>query len=106
MAALIVQLAIACLFCILGAVLIQGKGAFLIAGYNTSSPREKAIYDEKALCRAVGVMMFSLTACMVIAGIGTYFMLAALVWGGYALFLVAIIVGLIYVNTSKRLKRK
>lgn len=106
MAALIVQLLFALLFCIFGVVLVRGKGAFLIAGYNTSSPQEKAVYNEKALCKAVGTMMFTLAACMVIAGIGTYFMIAALVWTGYALFLAAIIFGLIYLNTSKRLKRK
>lgn len=106
MAALIVQLILAVLFCVLGIVLVQGKGAFLIAGYNTSSPQEKAVYDEKALCRAVGIMMFSLALCMIIAGFGTFFESTALIWIGYGLFLVAIIVGLIYLNTSKRLKRK
>ena len=106
MAALIVQLAMALLFCILGIVLVQGKGAFLIAGYNTSSPQEKGAYNEKALCRAVGIMMFGLALCMVIAGVGTWFVSSALMWIGYALFMVVIIVGLIYVNTSKRLKRK
>ena len=94
------------LFCIPGAVLMRGKGAFLIAGYNTSSPKEKAVYDEKALCRAVGTMMFSLAFCFLVAGIGTYFKLIALVWVGFGLFLPVVIIGLIYINTSKRLKRK
>ena len=52
---------------VIGIVLCCGKGANLIAGYNTASPEERATYDEKALCQAVGV---------------------------------------IYINTSKRLKRK
>ncbi|MEG0365782.1 MAG: DUF3784 domain-containing protein, partial [Coprobacillus sp.] len=34
---------------------LMGKGGFLIAGYNTSSPEQKAMYDEKKLCRVMGV---------------------------------------------------
>lgn len=42
---------------IFGIVLCCGKGADLIAGYNTASPTEKARWDEKALCRGVGVLL-------------------------------------------------
>lgn len=38
----------------ISAVLLSGHGANLIAGYNTSSKKEKAKYDEKKLCRVVG----------------------------------------------------
>lgn len=34
--------------------LLMGRGAFLIAGYNTASPEAKAAYDEKKLCRVTG----------------------------------------------------
>ena len=37
------------LFLILGILLWNGKGAFLIAGYNTSSKEEQSKYNEKAL---------------------------------------------------------
>ena len=36
-----ITLAVAIMFLILGLVLRKGKGAGLIAGYNTSSPEEK-----------------------------------------------------------------
>lgn len=35
--------------------MIFGKGSWLIAGYNTASKKEKEKYDEKKLCRAVGI---------------------------------------------------
>ena len=35
-------------------LLLCGKGAFLIAGYNTASPEQKAAIDEKKLCRVTG----------------------------------------------------
>jgi len=38
----------------MGIVLLTGRGAFLVAGYNTASKAEKAKYDEKKLCRNVG----------------------------------------------------
>ena len=34
---------------IVSIVLLSGKGAFLIAGYNTSSKEKKAQYDENIL---------------------------------------------------------
>ena len=34
--------------------LLAGRGAFLIAGYNTASSAEKAAYNEKRLCRVTG----------------------------------------------------
>lgn len=41
----------------LSIILLTGHGSFLIAGYNTASPEEKAKYDAKKLCRAVGVTL-------------------------------------------------
>ena len=38
----------------LSIILLIGKGSFLIAGYNISSPEVKARYHEKRLCRVVG----------------------------------------------------
>ena len=54
---LIVHLVVAGIFLVLGTVFAFGKGAFLIAGYNTASAEEKAKYDEKKLCRAVSKLM-------------------------------------------------
>ncbi|WP_243159139.1 DUF3784 domain-containing protein [Clostridium cochlearium] len=48
------------IFAILSITLLLGKGSFLIAGYNTSSKEEKEQYNEKKLCRAMGVMLLSL----------------------------------------------
>ncbi len=46
----------------LSIILLTGHGSFMIAGYNTSSPEEKAKYDAKKLCRAVGVMLLLIAA--------------------------------------------
>lgn len=43
------------LFALLAIPLLMGRGSFLIAGYNTASEEEKAKYNEKKLCRTMGV---------------------------------------------------
>lgn len=39
---------------LLAAVLLSGRGSWLIAGYNTASKEKKEKYDEKKLCRVTG----------------------------------------------------
>ncbi len=45
------------IFALMSIVLFTGRGANLIAGYNTASKEEKSKYDEKKLCRVTGVGM-------------------------------------------------
>ena len=45
---------IGAIFLILGIVFLCGKGANLVAGYNTLSKEEKEKYDEKILTRWIG----------------------------------------------------
>lgn len=40
-------------------LLLRGRGAMLIAGYNTASDEERARYDEKKLCKTVGFCMLA-----------------------------------------------
>ena len=42
---------------ILSVVLSSGHGSWLIAGYNTASQEEKEKYNEKKLCRIIGIGM-------------------------------------------------
>ena len=91
---------------VIGFVLCCGKGAFLIAGYNTASPKERAVYDEKALCRAVGVLLLVIVGCVELLMLGLVLGMTALVWGGGILMAVSTVFGLIYINKSRRFKRK
>lgn len=82
--------------------------SFLIAGYNTASKEQKARYNEKELTRFVGSMLCTSGAVLLAGGFMLMLKFAAIEvfavsWG---LFLVIIIVGLIYVNTSPRFKNK
>lgn len=54
------------IFLILSILLLSGKGAWLIAGYNTLSKDEKKRVDEKRLCREVGILLLVLAVVKLI----------------------------------------
>ena len=60
---------VAVLFAVISIVLISGHGANLIAGYNTASAEEKKRYDEKKLCRVVGIGMAVIALMMFVMAI-------------------------------------
>ena len=101
----LIHIPIILLFLVLGIVLWNGKGSWLIAGYNTSSKYEKSKYDEKALCRFVAKLMFFCAFCMVLSAlaplIGEW-----LIFVSSGIMLVGIIGGAIYANTGNRFKKK
>ena len=45
------------IFAVLSIVLLSGHGSWVISGYNTASKEEKEKYDEKKLCRTMGIGM-------------------------------------------------
>ena len=102
----LIHLSVALLFVALGVVFWRGKGAGLIAGYNTSSAQEKQQIDEKKLCRFMGKFMFVLAACWLVAASSEVFHRRGLLWTGLALFLAAVIAGLIYANTGHRFDKE
>lgn len=93
------------LFLILGIVFMTGKGAGLIAGYNTASKAEKEKIDKKKLCRYVGTLMFLFAGCFLILLISALSGQMWLLWLGLILFVGIAIGGVIYINTGNRLKK-
>lgn len=55
MMAVVCILLLAALFFIISGFLYGGKGSWLIAGFGTLSKKERAKYEEKKVCRAMGV---------------------------------------------------
>lgn len=94
------------LFVLLGILFFCGKGSFLIAGYNTASKAEQAKYDKKALCRSMGWLMIALAVCWFIIALNFLLESMAFLWVGQVLFFVVIVVGVVYMNTSNKIKRK
>lgn len=79
----------------MGILLLTGRGSFLIAGYNTASKEEKEMYDEKKLCKSMGILLIVISIMLAIMGyVDTdEFALKMLIP-----FIGAIVVELFYVN--------
>ena len=83
---LAIHLVMIMVFVILGVIFLNGKGAFLIAGYNTTSKAEKQKTDEKKLCSFMGKMMFILAGCWLVIASSEIFKAMWLLWVGLCLF--------------------
>ena len=89
-------------FVIMGIFLLNGKGAFLIAGYNTMSDDKRALYDEKALCKAVGRLLLAIAVLMLLFPLAMALQLNWLFWVSFILMFVLTIGFAIYANTGNR----
>ena len=56
----------------LAVTFLSGRGSWLIAGYNTSSKKEKEKYDEKKLCRVMGCGMSLITLLTFVLAAGIH----------------------------------
>ena len=86
----------------MGVYIYSGKGWRLIAGYNMSSETERAKYDEKALCRFVGIIVM-------IVGILTFPIGIKSIVGWYWIVYTVVVISIgvfaaIYGNTGGRFK--
>jgi hypothetical protein len=102
---LAVHLIVMVIFVLLGILFLNGKGSFLIAGYNTASPAEKEKIDEKKLCNYTGKLMFALVGCFLVIAASDLFDQMWLLWVGLALFFAVAIGGVLFMNTGNRLKK-
>ncbi len=82
-----------------------GKGASLIAGYNTMSKEEKATYDTKKLTRFAGILMLIIGILTILLGVfGTRYLLWSTI--GYVVVVMLLtVIAIIYANTKQRFKR-
>ena len=93
-------------FLVFSVTFSYGKGAFLIAGYNTMSDSERDQYDEEALCKFMGKFMYGITASLFLMGISELINRQVLFIIGTSLMIILVIVALVYMNTGKRFKKK
>lgn len=65
-APILIPIAMMAGFIFLGIILSMGKCSFLIAGYNRRSKEQRKQYDERALCRFMGKIMYCLAFGMLL----------------------------------------
>ncbi|MFK8795064.1 DUF3784 domain-containing protein [Planococcus plakortidis] len=90
------------LLVLLGLYMLQGKGTFLIAGYNTMPKEEKAKYDGPAMARFIGKLLIALAFSMLFWLAGALLEKSWMFYIGVALFLGFTGAALIYMNTGGR----
>lgn len=80
-----------------------GRGAMLLAGYNTSPKAVRDLYDSKALTRFIGMSMTVSMILMLIA-LESIFLFDGMLpfWVLFIVSLVVLFAGLIYANTGSR----
>lgn len=94
--------AVAIVMVLLGLYMLQGKGSFLIAGYNTMPKEEKAKYDGPAMARFIGKLLFALAFTMLFWLAGMLLEKSWMFYIGVALFLGFTGAALLYMNTGDR----
>jgi len=97
--------ALGLLFLVMAIFLLRGKGAWLIAGYNTMSKEKRDQYDKAALCKFMGRVL--LVIAFVVPGLMTAatFQVWWLTYFLTGLFVAFIVAVLIYANTGERFKK-
>jgi len=94
------------LFIVLGIIFSQGKGAWMIAGYNTASKETRASYDVKALLQFMSKFMFVLAGTWLVVSFGALYQNDGVIKAGLVLFIVVILAALVYMNTGERFKKQ
>lgn len=85
--------------------LLLGKGAWLIAGYNTASPEEKAQYDEKALCRFMGKVLLPIGLATPLLAVGGILGIRWLHWAYLAGVVALAVFAAVWCNTGGRFRK-
>lgn len=90
------------IFAVLSIVLISGHGSWVISGYNTASKAEKEKYDEKKLCRTMGIGMSIIAILALIMGVLENILPAFFIYIALGIILIDVAVIIILGNTLCR----
>ncbi|PAQ13496.1 hypothetical protein CD798_15530 [Bacillaceae bacterium SAOS 7] len=101
----IVHLVILIPFLIFAIALSKGKGAFLLAGYNTMPEHKKEKYNEAELCQFMSKIMYGICLSLLLWALSELFNRQILFIIGLILFVSLIVFALVYANTGNRFKK-
>ena len=90
------------IFAVLSIVLLSGHGSWVISGYNTASKEEKEKYNEKKLCRTMGIGMSIIAILVLTMGLFENILPAFFVYIAVGIILVDVVVISILGNTLCR----
>ena len=87
------------IFAVLSIILHSGHGSWFISGYNTAPKEEKEKYDEKKLCRTMGIGMSVIAILILIMGLFEDFLPAFFVYIALGIIVIDVVVIIILENT-------
>ena len=87
------------IFVVISIVLLSGHGIWFIAGYNTASKEEKKKYDEKKLCRTMGIGMAVISILILIMEVFEDVLPVSFVYISVGIILIDCLVIIIVSNT-------
>lgn len=90
------------IFAVVSIVLLSGHGSWFISGYNTASKEEKKKYDEKKLCRTMGIGRSIIAILILIMCLFENFLPAFFVYIALVIIIVDVVVIIILENTICR----
>ena len=90
------------IFAVLSITLLSGHGSWFISGYNTATKEEKEKYDEKKLCRTMGIGMSIISILILIMGLFESVLPAFFVYIAVGIIVVDVVVIIILGNTLCR----
>ena len=90
------------IFAVVSIVLLSGHGSWFISGYNTASKEEKKKYDEKKLCRTMGIGMSIIAILILIMCLFENFVPAFFVYIALGIIIVDVVVIIVLENTICR----
>ena len=90
------------IFTVLSIVLLSGHGSWFISGYNTATKEEKEKYDEKKLCRTMGIGMSVIAILLLIMGVFENILPAFFVYIALGIILVDVVIIIVLGNTICR----
>ena len=90
------------IFAVISIILLSGHGSWFISGYNTASKEEKEKYDEKKLCRTMGIVMSILSILILTMSLLVNILPSFFVYIALGIILVDVVVIIILGNTLCR----
>ena len=90
------------IFAVLSIILLSGHGSWFISGYNTASKEEKAKYNEKKLCRTMGIGMSVIAILLLIMGVFENILPAFFVYIALGIILADVVIIIVLGNTICR----
>lgn len=94
-----IMYAVVVILTVMTVVLLTGKGANLVAGYNTASKEEQEKYDAKKLSRTVGIGFVPITLIILVMALFDHVLPAYFAYVFLAFVMADIVVIIVLCNT-------